>query len=424
MGLLKEWTRPKAVVEQAAATVRTLYGNAGLVLKLDVSPDFPPIFVDPIRIRQIIINLLSNAVRFTEEGGVTVSACLDADQLLIKVTDTGVGISDSELPHVFREFWRPGEPRRGRRGNGLGLAVSKRFAELHGGNLWVTSVEGTGTTFWLSLPAGDKSIIQEHEFTHARWGSLTREAKPQPVLLLLDPDPEVVYALRRSLQGIRVVTARDSGMVERMLAELGPRALLADSLAKAATLRSILERQTGERVPVLTAEFRTRKRLAQQMGAEDYLIKPVSQQQLRRSLQSLRQPVERCVIADDDPEMLHLLSRMIVAQLPRCEIFTARDGLEALAVVRQCDPDLLLLDLAMPQLGGAGVLDQLRQDGRSLDLQVIVLTARGIEDDGLLVERLEITQRGGLPTAALAQWIQGSFSSNRPTPVAPLPPVE
>ncbi|MGH7861292.1 MAG: sensor histidine kinase, partial [Candidatus Dormibacteraceae bacterium] len=139
MGLLKEWTSLDEIVTQATATVMTLFDNTGLELEVVIPADLPPLFVDPVRIRQILINLLNNAVRFTEEGGVAIGARVDGNQVVIEVRDTGTGIPPQDLPGVFLEFWRSGEPRRGRRGSGLGLAVSKRFAELHGGNMWVTS---------------------------------------------------------------------------------------------------------------------------------------------------------------------------------------------------------------------------------------------------------------------------------------------
>src|SRR5437899_7040602 len=108
---------------EATTTDLSMFVNTGHALDVRIPGDLPPLFVDPIRIRQILIDLLNNAIRFTDEGVVTISAMVDGGCVVVDVSDTGVGIAPEELPGVFTEFWRSGEPRRGRRGSGLGLAV-------------------------------------------------------------------------------------------------------------------------------------------------------------------------------------------------------------------------------------------------------------------------------------------------------------
>src|SRR5207249_4577339 len=131
---------------------------------LDVPEDLPTVLVDPTRIRQVLINLLINAIRFTDTGGITVTARrgADAHDVLMSVADTGVGIPADDVPHVFDEFSQSGEPGRRRGGSGLGLTVSKRFVELHGGNMWATSKLGRGSTFYFTIPLCENIVTSPY----------------------------------------------------------------------------------------------------------------------------------------------------------------------------------------------------------------------------------------------------------------------
>ncbi len=154
MAIHREWTAPRCIAEEAVATVETLFTNRHLTLRNLVRDDLPELYVDRTRIRQILINLLSNAARFLVTGGATVSAEVADDLLTLAVHDTGPGIPPDDLPHVFEDFRQSIAATSGHRGSGLGLAVSRRFAEMHGGSMRVESTVGAGTTFFLDLPTG------------------------------------------------------------------------------------------------------------------------------------------------------------------------------------------------------------------------------------------------------------------------------
>jgi signal transduction histidine kinase/CheY-like chemotaxis protein len=414
MGLLKEWTPLREIVDQATATVRTLFENTGLTLDVRLPDDLPPLFVDPIRIRQILINLLNNAVRFTEEGSVTVSARLDGASVVVDVSDTGVGMPAEDLPGVFSEFWRSGEPRRGRRGSGLGLAVSKRFAELHGGNMWVTSELGRGSTFSLGVPLGEKALVQDAQLDRPVWQRLEQQIPSRPMILLLDPDAETLRVFRRYLDGYQIVPAPSVAGIARLAGEQPVRAIVVRSSEQ----RKLVDRALasaglitpGCRLPIITCALRTSSAIATELAVSDYLVKPVGQPELRRAMRRLGRAVRDVLIVDDDPEMLHVLARMIGALAPRCQVRVAVDGWQAIELMREQPAQAVFLDLLMPGLDGYGVIERLRQTPGLEATPVVVITARGAEDDGLAAASLEITQNEGIPAGELIRWLRGGLA--------------
>jgi signal transduction histidine kinase/DNA-binding response OmpR family regulator len=418
MGLLKEWTPLRRIVDEATATVRTLFENTGLTLSIQIPTDLPSLFVDPIRIRQILINLLNNAVRFTEEGGVTISARLEATRVVVDVADTGVGIAVEDLPGVFTEFWRSGEPRRGRRGSGLGLAVSKRFAELHGGNMWVTSERGRGSTFSLEIPLGDKSLVQDANLDRPRWQRLEQQVSAQPTILLLDPDADTLRVFRRYLDGYQVLPAPTASSVARFAGEKPVRAIVVRTAEQRDAVRRALEHaglaEPARRFPIVSCALRTSAAMARGLAVSDYLVKPVGQPELRRALRRHGRGVRDILVVDDDPEMLHVLTRMIGALAPRCHVRVAADGWQAIDLLQQHPSQVVFLDLLMPGLDGYGVIAHLRRTPGLEAIPVVVITARGAEDDGLSSESLELSQSGGIHAGELIRWLRGALDPPRP----------
>jgi signal transduction histidine kinase len=152
MAVTKEWVPLRDIAEAAALAVRPLYQSKALALKVDM-PDLPMVFCDGTRIRQVILNLLSNAGRFTERGGVTVSARHEGDNIVVSVSDTGPGIKPEDQKRLFEPFQQlDSSLRRKHGGSGLGLTISRRFVEMHNGRMWLDSTVGVGTTISFSLP--------------------------------------------------------------------------------------------------------------------------------------------------------------------------------------------------------------------------------------------------------------------------------
>ncbi|MBC7239137.1 MAG: hypothetical protein H5T71_03435, partial [Chloroflexi bacterium] len=162
MALITEETDLSALTYEAVNTVRSLVESRGLALHTNIPPALPRLRVDPRRIRQVLFNLLSNAVRFTEKGSITVTVMQQDNEIVFAIRDTGIGIADEDKTRIFEEF-RQADSGTHRRygGAGLGLAISKRFVELHGGRIWVESQVGQGSTFYFTLPITQDLPLEE-----------------------------------------------------------------------------------------------------------------------------------------------------------------------------------------------------------------------------------------------------------------------
>ena len=174
MALSRGWVEVPALIADAFAIVASLYASSGLYLRSQIEPDLPPVYGDEARIRQVIINLLGNAGRFTEHGGVTVSCGGNpgnSRELIISVADTGPGIAEKDQQRIFEPFQQADvSTRRRHGGSGLGLTISKQFIEMHGGSLWLTSQVGAGTTISFSLPTDNPDLAateQAHSLRRA-----------------------------------------------------------------------------------------------------------------------------------------------------------------------------------------------------------------------------------------------------------------
>ena len=153
MALTKEWVSPPEILEEAVSVGKGLVDSKGLYLRQEIPESLPQVFCDSTRVRQVVINLLGNAVRFTEKGGVIVRARTDKNFLIISVTDTGQGIAPADQKRVFEPFQQVNSVlRRHKGGTGLGLTISKQFVEMHGGEIWLESQVGVGSTFFFSVP--------------------------------------------------------------------------------------------------------------------------------------------------------------------------------------------------------------------------------------------------------------------------------
>ena len=369
------------VVTEAMNMVRPLMRKKEIDLQADVPADLPPVFIDRARVRQVLLNLLNNAWRFTEHGSITVRAQPDGEHVQITVADTGIGISPGGQDKVFEEFRQlDGSSTRRTGGSGLGLAISKRFIEMHSGRIWVESdgVPGRGSRFHFTLPTAGSGMI---ELSNLRRGQ--RRVKPPGghgrVLLLLDQDPGTAYALEQGLAGYQVVSIDDVAEIPRFVDELHARAVMLTPAHRDQArrqLRELRQELADYSVPILLCPLVGERQLGRSLGAIDYLVKPISRESLKAVLKKAEGEVHRILVVDDDPQMAHLLSRMIQSFTPECEVTRAHNGQEGLREMRRQRPDLLLLDLIMPEMDGYAVLAQIREDTQLCHIPVAVITAQ------------------------------------------------
>jgi signal transduction histidine kinase/CheY-like chemotaxis protein len=375
LGLNLEETTIAPVIEDAAAVVRGLYQAKRLYLKIDTQPDLPPILIDAIRIRQVLINLLSNASRFTTNGGVTITTRLVGSAIQVAVADTGIGIASKDVARVFEEFGQvDGSIRRPHEGTGLGVPLSKRLVEMHGGEMSLESQVGQGTTFTFSLPWSYTPLKTENN-------TLERELRQAPrphsvvrkCILVAEAGPLLLHAMRRQLSIYDLVEIGSPAELPALIERHRPVALLVNQ-----PQGSEPDRWAGvpHELPVLRAAMQDSQWLAQELGILDYLIKPVAREQLLKAIQGVPGQVARILIVDDDAQLVELFARMLASGGENYTILKALSGEEALGLLSEQAVDLILLDLVLPGAGGLDVLREIKSDPTLAGVAVIMISAQ------------------------------------------------
>jgi len=413
MGIVREPSVLAVVVEEAMAAVRQIYKSKRLSLVSSVPEGLPLLEIDRTRIRQVLINLLNNAGRFTDEGGVTISAEVKDDEVVVCVADTGIGISEEDLAKTFEEFRQlDGSIRRKAGGSGLGLAISRKLIQLHGGRMWATSKIGEGTSFYFSLPLREEIPVSP---IRRGWEVAPHIGQPlehEESVVVVAPDERTAGLFRRYLDGYRVLTAATVPDALQLSEAERARALINTvSSADAAWpgARGLSDGQS--RVPVLSVALHGTTLEANAAMVTRYLTKPVLQDQLQAVLAELGEGVRNLLIVDDDPDTVRLLSRMARLSSARYRITHAYDGEQALASMNKRRPDAVILDLLMPGVDGYTVLERMQASARLADVPVVVATARGREQETITADALGITRSDGFSVGEVMRCIKATIDS-------------
>jgi signal transduction histidine kinase/CheY-like chemotaxis protein len=401
--LAREEVGIDTLVAEATDIVRDYIAAKGLTLRVNIPASLPPVRIDRLRIRQVLLNLLVNAARFSEKGWIRVEAARLENEIMVRVSDTGRGIPEEDLPKIFEEFRTTEQPISAwHSGTGLGLPISKKFVELHRGRMGVESTFGQGTTFWFTLPIGGAPSPAPVPALSRRTPEDARVSAAGPAIVVVHDDPLVGPLLQRYLEGCEVATAADMQAGEEIALEMHAVALVTDAATSV---------PAEPRVPVIACPLPNGRQAAEALGAEDLLVKPVTQKDLLAALDRIGRPIERVLIADDDPEVVRLFQRMLLTRLPARDCREAYNGEEALALMRAEKPDLVLLDLAMPRVDGRGVLEQMSSDPRLADVPVIVVSARGHDYISLeLPGPIQIHRRGGFRLGEVVRTLEAILS--------------
>ncbi len=386
----------------------SLYDEAGLYLFVDVPGDLPRVAVDPVRIRQVLINLLYNAVRFTHHGGVVVTAYPAANEIVVAVQDTGVGIPEKNLSRIFEEFRQVQEPSRGHAGNGLGLAVCKRFIELHGGNIWAESELDFGTTISFSLPFHDNVASMPFRSAPA-WISA---GASRPDVAVLDRSGESNRIIQRYLDGYQVHHVTRPEQVSPLIQNGEVRAVIV-TCADAERAWHEYQRSHAEAgmVPTFVWQPRTHRAGAEIPDNAAYLAKPVSREQLARALRRLPRPPRKIAVIEDNGDMRSLLTRLIRSIARRAAVAEAGDGEAGLRLVRETRPDAVVVDLMMPTVDGFALLDAMRGDEELRQIPVIVVSAWGPREN-TVVELVGVSRHDGLTVDEALAYLKASLDSS------------
>jgi len=253
MALTKERVALPDIVEAAKTAVRRLYATKGLRLESEVAADLPLVLCDPTRIREVILNLLSNAARFTERGGVRIRVWREGNDVVVAVADTGPGIPPQDINKLFRPFQQAdGSIRRRYGGTGLGLSISKSLVELHGGTMWIESTLGSGSTVYFRLPIDPPMLVEKgaSAWVNPAWDYVQRthpSRAPHPVVrpqvLVMEPGNTLGRLLSRYLEGVEIVPVPCLAEASAYLAQAPVRALVINDASVVQTLQHIADAQ-------------------------------------------------------------------------------------------------------------------------------------------------------------------------------------
>ncbi len=357
-------------------------------LSIDIEQTLPAIWGDADRITQILVNLLSNAYKYTLPGG-TISLRafkVEPDRVRVDVQDTGIGLSPDEQAHLFTKFYRAKNPATQEvGGTGLGLTITRSLVELHDGEITVTSKPGVGSTFSFTLPITQEVVAHEEK-------AIPPPARASGRVLVVDDEPDIANLIRRYLEhaDYHVLMAQTATEALALAKSAHPDLITLDIMLPDADGFTVLEWLKSDAetaaIPVLMLSMMDDTQRGKLLGAVGYLRKPVQEQILLERVDSLLianaageeersvqgKPGAVILVADDEADV----RRLIAENLRRAgyQIVEAIDGLEAVELARQRPPDLALIDIKMPRQDGISALRTLREETRTRHLPVIMMT--------------------------------------------------
>ena len=385
-----------AVLATVAVIGEQLAHDKGLTWRVNIAKNLPLVWGDRTRLRQVTLNLVSNAFKFTIQGEISLTALVENQRVLISVSDTGLGIPVHEQNVIFDTF-RQSERTTGRGygGLGLGLAICQKLVDMHGGEIGVYSPggEGEGSTFFFYLP-----IVEQPRNVTEKTLTFSEIEQAQKFLILVKNDTCCDLLQNDLVQRgyeVEIFVVQDESDWLATVLPAGPDAVVVDldltSERGWEILKVLKENPSTKEIPVLF--YAMRADVDEPALLEiDYLTKPIETTALSEVLASkgffspeISQYDQRPIlIVDDDPGMLELHVRMVESQLPGYHILLAKDGYEALELIHQEHPELVLLDLMMPKVDGFTVLEEMRKTDSTRNIPVVVITGQALTEEDVL----------------------------------------
>ncbi len=369
------------IISTAVNSVLPLAEKQAIPIKKELAPFLPFVFADKDRLLQVFTNLLSNSLKFTEKGEIRIGAKIVGDNLLCYVSDTGMGIPVKDQRKLFRRFEQIednkllGKPK----GTGLGLAICKEIVEHYQGKIWVESEAGKGATFYFTLP----SILMKKKTSLEEEGTISSLEKK--VILVADDEPSIRRYLYFELSkaGYKVIEATNGQETIQQVKEQKPDLLLLDILMPILdgydVLRKLKTNPELAYLPVIILSILEDKEKGLQLGANAYLNKPLEKEQLLAKISEVLEKEEKKILLVDDEESFVKATRFFLKK-NGYEVYTASNGEDALEVCRERKPDLVILDILMPEKDGIETLKALKKDPLLQKIPVIMLTVNAIEN--------------------------------------------
>ena len=356
------------------STAVGLVKDKAIQLMREIPADLPTVRADSMRVRQVLLNLLSNASKFTDEGTITVITEVVEDlgghaEVIVKVKDTGPGISKEDQKKLFQPFSQvDASPTRKTGGSGLGLSISNHLIQMHGGRMGIESEAGEGSIFYFTLP-----VFHDHQ----------HEATPSDnrVILAIDDDPQVISLYERYLrpQGYEVVALYEPARAVERAQQIKPFAITLDIMMPGydgwRVLNDLKSSSATRDIPVVVCSIVEEQEKGFSLGAADYLLKPILEEDILGALNRLNSDgsIRDVLIVDDDPHALRLIDKML-SEHGRYRPSMAEGGRNGWEAIQSRTPHALILDLFMPDLDGFTILERMRNDKKLRDIPVVVVS--------------------------------------------------
>ncbi|MBZ0273589.1 response regulator [bacterium] len=377
------------LLEGSLIMIREKAHNRGVAVKVDLDPDVAGkrFLADERKLKQIVYNLLSNAAKFTPGGGsITLSATRSDGELRIHVKDTGIGILPEDQERIFLAFEQVDSSyARQVQGTGLGLTLCRNLVELHGGRIGVESQgEGTGSTFWFTIPWRESQAPAIEALPETPFPHPVLEHHERPVVLVVEDESTAAELLTEYLRGggYDVEYARDGIEAIRRARAIKPFAITLDVLLPKKNGMSVLAElkldAATKDIPVVMVTVTEKQQLAFTLGAIEWFIKPVDAGRLLETLRLVRRangiPHPTVLIIDDEADTREYLSEIIGRD--GFDVLLAAGGEQGVKAVRDSHPDILVLDLMMPDVDGFEVVDRIKDDPLGRRIPIVVYTAK------------------------------------------------
>ncbi|HET6929977.1 MAG TPA: PAS domain S-box protein [Candidatus Acidoferrum sp.] len=383
MELTREDVKVASAITEVSSALYPLAAKKSQSLVQDVDPNLC-VRADAMRFKQVLMNLVGNAIKFTQEGGqIKLSAIQVKDQVRIEVRDNGPGISPEQQQKIFEAFYRVAQQGNVTEGTGLGLAITARLVELHGSKLQVESQPGKGACLYFTLPL---AIVTHNQPEHTP--IVVSSPRSIPRILVVEDDPAAGQLIQSQLasSGYEAVKCDQPERVTDLAAELMPDAITLDLIMKPVHGLEVLRRLKNDPrtalIPVIVVTIVDQPAIGTAFGADEYLLKPVEKTTLLAAVERCLQsrgggaPKKNILVVEDDLPTLEMIVELLRAK--GYDVSVATDGEQARVRVSQALPELVILDLLLPNVSGFELLHEWRSNPRTADLPVFVLTSKDL----------------------------------------------
>ncbi len=399
-------------INSVMSTAVGLIKDKPVKLLKEISVNLPTVRADAMRVRQVLINLVANAAKFTDEGNITIQATAHvnssgAKEVLVSVKDTGPGIALEDQKKLFQAFSQiDSSPTRKSGGSGLGLSICQRLIELHNGQIGVHSAVGEGSTFYFTLP------VYHQEKTVG--------GSDEKIILCIDDDPQIISLYERYLkpQGYHVVPLSNPANAKDTIKRIKPYAVTLDIMMPEMDGWQVLAELKNEPeirdVPVIICSIVEEEEKGFSLGAADYLVKPILEDDLLSALNQLNGDgsIKEVLIIDDSVDDLRLIER-IISEKNAYQPILAQGGEQGWKLITQKKPHAIILDLFMPDIDGFEIMERLKTSPDLREIPVLVISGAELsEEEKQKLQNLGkvMLQKGMLEQEQLFEYLEKSLN--------------